>query len=219
MGKDGNRRFSSKLENRILVTLLVIGLAGFGGFYFRKYQDLKKQPLTAGQQAQAENDRNIAEVSKLYALPQDEKPSVTTIKDKKKLTDQPFFNQAENGDVTLIYLNAKLVILYRPSSSQIINVSSMSIQSDTRVKVIGTLAARQNVEKALTAAQIVYADAGNAKTTYTLTLVIDITGQSSQQASTIAVAVGGRVSSLPAGESIPANTDILVIAGTTQPAP
>lgn len=204
---------------RLLTTLVIVGLAAFGGFYFKKYQDLKKQPITADQAAQAEIDRYVTEVGKLYALPKDEKPSVATVKDKEKLKDQPFFAQAENGDVTLIYSNAKLAILYRPSTNQIINVSSVTIQASTRVKVIGPLSARQSVERALTSAQIVYTDGGNAKGSYDSIIVVDLSGENSQQANTIATAIGGKVGNLPDGEPKPADTDILVIAGSSQPAP
>lgn len=204
---------------RVLTVIVFLGLIAFGGLYFKKYQDLKKNPISSDQAAQAEIDRYIGEVGKLYALPKDEKPSVATVKDKEKLRDQPFFAQAENGDVTLIYSNAKLAILYRPSTSQIINVSSVTIQASSRIKVIGAQAAREAAQKGLTAAQIAYSDGGAAKGAYTKTVVVDVSGKNAEQAVTVAKAVGGEVGNLPAGEVKPDDADILVIAGTTQPAP
>lgn len=130
----------------LLLVVVVIGLIVAAGFYFRSYRELRRQrndlqaqnaglskQLSAykadpNQAAQAEADKVIADVGKLYALPKDEKPSVATVKDKSKLADQPFFAKAENGDVTLIYSGAKLAILYRPTTKQIINVSSVTIQ-------------------------------------------------------------------------------------------
>lgn len=132
--------------NKISVTvnvLLVLVLLAAGSWFFFKYRpersDLGKKYADAATQlagfkkdpsaaAQAEVDKTIDAVGKLYSLPEDEKPSVATVQDKTKLTDQPFFAKAENGDITLIYSTAKLAILYRPSSNQIINVSSVTIQ-------------------------------------------------------------------------------------------
>jgi len=133
----------------LLMILIILGLIGAGGYYFKRYRDIKKQQTSLQTQnadlakqltayktdpnaaGQAEADKTIAEVGKLYALPKDEKPSVATVKDKSKLADQPFFAKAENGDITLIYSTAKLAILYRPSTKQIINVSSVTIQNQT----------------------------------------------------------------------------------------
>lgn len=123
--------------------LLLVVLVAAGSWFFLKYKkersDLGKKYADAAKQldafkqdpnaaAQAEANKTIEAVGKLYSLPKDETPSVATVKDKTKLKDQPFFASAENGDVTLIYSTAKLAILYRPSSNKIINVSSVTIQ-------------------------------------------------------------------------------------------
>lgn len=124
----------------ILVNILVIvGLAGTAGLYFKKHRDLsarfndvnsKYEELSKDPQAvqAAEVRRYIEEVGKVYDLPKDEEPSVATVKDKEQLKDQAFFAKAENGDITLIYSKAKLAILYRPSTKQLVNVSSVTIQ-------------------------------------------------------------------------------------------
>jgi type II secretory pathway pseudopilin PulG len=147
MIKDETRKpIAGKKVLTLIVVLMIVGLLAAGGYYFMQYRNENKQKVALqsqnaelnkvlgaykadpNQAAQAEADKTIAEVGKLYALPKDEKPSVATVKDKSKLADQPFFAKAENGDVTLIYSTAKLAILYRPSSKQIINVSSVTIQ-------------------------------------------------------------------------------------------
>lgn len=197
------------IANIVVVVALAVGL----GFYFKKYHDLKNHPISSDQAAQAEADRTIAEVGKLYNLPKDEKPSVATVKDKEKLKDQAFFANAENGDITLIYSTAKLAILYRPSTKKIINVSSVSISNTARVKVIGSAAARASAEAALTAAQITSTDGGDAKSAPTSITVVDLTGNNADQAKKVADAVKGQVGSLPAGEDKPTDADILVIAG------
>lgn len=135
----------SKVKKISVITnvFLVVVLVAAGSWFFLKYRkersDLgtkyaeaskvlaafKQDPNAA---AQAEANKTIEQVGKVYSLPKDETPSVATVKDKEKLKDQPFFANAENGDITLIYSTAKLAILYRPSTNKIINVSSVTIQ-------------------------------------------------------------------------------------------
>ncbi|GAC1391714.1 MAG: hypothetical protein NVSMB46_05280 [Candidatus Saccharimonadales bacterium] len=217
MSKEGRvNRFSAK---RILATLVyiivLVGLAAFGGFYFTKYQDLKNNPPTADQVAKIQLDKTIANVGKLYALPQGEKPTFETVTDKSQLKNQAFFAKAENGDITLIYPNAKLAILYRPSTKKLVNVSTVTTQSNLSVSVIGKLADRQNIESILTTDKIVFTDNGDTKGTYQGVTVIDVSGQHGPDAQAIATALHGQVGSLPLSETKPLNVDVLIIAGST----
>lgn len=141
---------SSKKILKGLLLLLVLAVLAGGGFLVKKYLDLRKinraldtrittlsQEITLyktnpQQAAEAEVNRYVEEIGKLYALPAEEKPSVATVKDKEQLKDQQFFARAENGDITLIYSNAKLAILYRPSTKQLVNVSSVTIQDQAQ---------------------------------------------------------------------------------------
>lgn len=125
--------------------VIVVLLAAVGGLVYAYMQmrsdkqDLQSQLASTRNEletyrtnpqeaARAEVRRYVEEVGKLYALPEGEEPSVATVSDKSKLQDQQFFAKAENGDVTLIYTNAKLAVLYRPSTKQIVNVSSVTLQ-------------------------------------------------------------------------------------------
>ena len=141
-----NRSVRKPNIKTLVIVLLLLGLVVFGGWYFKTSQDLVKQnrelsekvnslnkelelyKTNPEQAAQAEVNRYVEEIGKLYALPGDEKPSVATVRDKEQLKDQQFFARAENGDITLIYTNAKLAILYRPSTNKIVNVSTVTIQ-------------------------------------------------------------------------------------------
>ncbi len=196
--------------------LVIVGLAVFGAYYFRQYQHLKANPPSADSVAQQEADKTVSEVGKLYNLPKDEKPTIATVKDKEATKKQygAFFNNAENGDVSLIYSNAKLAILYRPSTNKIVNVSTVTIQNNNaKIKVIGNTTARQAVATALKAQQLTANDGGEAKTPPTTITVVDVSGQNADQAKKIADAVKGTVGSLPAGEDKPTDADILIIAG------
>lgn len=215
---EGASKKRSKLFFSIGNIILILALAGFGGFYFRKYENLKNHPVSADQAAQAEIDRTISKVSKLYgSLPTNEKPSVATVKDKDKLKDQPFFSKAENDDITLIYSNAKLAILYRPSTNKLINVSSVSIQgTKSVVKVIGDATQRASVEKTLNDSfpnDVTVNGTGDAKGTYTGITVVDLTGQKGDVAKKLADGIKGQVGNLPSGEDKPTGVDILVIVG------
>ena len=59
----------------------------------------------------------------------------------------------------------------------------------------------------------------DAKNAYSGITVIDLSGKYSDQTKKIADSLGGQVGTLPAGESKPANADILVITGTPASAP
>ena len=132
------------MKKKILIAanvILLVGLGAAAGYFFKQHRDLnarfndvnaKYEELRTNPQAAqaADAKRYVEEVGKLYDLPKDEEPSVATVSDKEKLEDQPFFAKTENGDVTLIYSQAKLAILYRPSTKQIINVSSVTIEDE-----------------------------------------------------------------------------------------
>lgn len=197
--------------------LLIVGLAAFGTVYYRKYQNLKSNPPSQQALDDAERDKYIKEIGKLYNLPKDETPTLARVKDKDQLKNQPFFAKAENGDVTLIYTNSKLAVLYRPSTKQIINVQSISTADDkVSVKVIGKQPDRQSVEgklKEKLSDTVSVANGGDAKADYAGIVVVDVNGSKGETAKQLAQALNGQVGSLPAGEDKPSNVDILVIAG------
>ncbi|HUP26426.1 MAG TPA: type II secretion system protein [Candidatus Limnocylindrales bacterium] len=149
MAYEGTHRrgFGSKLLT-LITLIIVVGLAAAAGTFFMRYRDVRTQlrdvqtqnsdlskQLNAyktdpGLAAQSEADKTVAEVGKVYALPKDEKPTILIVSDKEASKKQygAFFDKAENNDISLIYTKAKVAILYRPSSKQIINVSSLTIE-------------------------------------------------------------------------------------------
>lgn len=139
---------------RIVVVVIILALVGLTGYLAYQYsqlhsqkaqliqqlnsanQELKTYKTDPNQAAQADADKLtnkiISDVGKLYALPKDEKPTVYTVKDKEASKKQlgSFFDKANNSDISLIYTKAKIAILYRPSTNQIINVGSLTIQDN-----------------------------------------------------------------------------------------
>lgn len=70
----------------------------------------------------------VQEVGKLYILPTNEQPALATITDKSKLAT-PFLQKADDGDKVLIYIKAKIVIIYRPSVNKIVAVGPVDINN------------------------------------------------------------------------------------------
>ncbi len=110
------------------VLLLLAALAG-AGYFYTKYQQLRKNPSAA---VQADTKALVDRVGKLMELPSGETPTIATIQDKDKLKDQPFFKDAQNGDKILIYAQAKKAIIFRESTNKIINVGPIAINDTSQ---------------------------------------------------------------------------------------
>jgi len=214
-----------------LVAVILLIAIGGGVYYFVQYQkaqQLLKNPTLGAQQ---ESQSLITKVGTLMDLPTGEEPTIATVSDITKLKGQTFFAHAKNGDKVLIYTKAKKAILYRPSTNKIIEFGPVNLDAATaspsatlapkQVKVIlynGTKTAglATSVEKTLSeqVQNITVVSKGNAaKSDYTKTLVIDLTGTEKVAADQLAGVLKGEVGKLPVGETKPANVDILIILG------
>lgn len=103
--------------------LLIVFLA-YG--YITTKSDLEKatNPTQASQDAKQEV---INKVGLLIVLPQNETPTLATVKDAESLRSQEFFARAQNGDKVLIYPNAGRAVLYRPSVNKVIEYSKVNL--------------------------------------------------------------------------------------------
>lgn len=208
----------SVLKKTILLAafvLPVVALAAFGGYYFKKYNDLKNNPVTAQAAAEAEEKRTIDAVTKLYDLPDDEKAVIASVQDVELLKKQypGYFDKAEVGDKLLLYEKAALAILYRPKTNQLIRVSPLQVQKQAVIKVVGRAGDREAIEKALTDAKVTFKNGGDPKGTPTGITIIDLKGTNATVAQNLANIVKGQVGQLPAGEDKPTDADILIIIG------
>jgi uncharacterized protein YnzC (UPF0291/DUF896 family) len=204
--------FSKKLIFTVLNVAVLAGLAAFGAIYFNKYNDIKN--MTPDQIQQAQTDRYISEINELYSLPKDEKPDVATVKDKEALKQQyPFFDQAENDDVVVIYKEAKLAILYRPAEKKLVKVGPVNVESGVSIRTVGSDAERKTVEQVLTDNKLNFTSGGAAKTTLSGITVVDVKGDKEEQAKNLATVVKGTVGSLPEGEDQPSDVDLLILVG------
>jgi hypothetical protein len=115
LGLGANKRTFGLLT--ILVAIpVVIGLIGF-----IQHKSQKDPQVLAANQV---NDL-LAKVGKLMDVP-DETPTVATVSDVSKLSNQEFFKKAQNGDKVLIFPKAQKAILYRPATNKIVEVAFYS---------------------------------------------------------------------------------------------
>ena len=108
----------------VIAGLIAVASLGAALYFYQQYQAFYNQSPAA---AQAEADRIVSLVSRLIVLPANEKPTIAVVSDASKLSDQPFFANAKNGDRVLIYSAAKKAILYRESENKIIEVAPITI--------------------------------------------------------------------------------------------
>jgi uncharacterized protein YoxC len=208
---------TGKLNIIISVVLVVIALAlaALTFYFFRQYQNIKKNP---NQVAQAEIDAVVANVSKIIDLPKDETPTLATVQDKDKLKDQPFFAQAQNGDKILIYTKSKKAIIYRPKDNILVNVGPIVIDPKTLPQLAivdagGDVngAVKKLSDKFTDNVAIASSSSAKNKNSVKQTVVLDVTGKSGDLASQIAQELGGTVSNVyPTGEAVPEGANIVI---------
>jgi hypothetical protein len=229
-------------KKQIILGVLVAALVGIAlipGFYFyNKYQKAQMELREPGRVGAAELEGVLQAVGKLMILPAGEVPTLATVSDKSKLSKEPFFAHAENGDKVLIYPKAKKAILFRPSKNLIIEFAPLNVP-DQQNQATGSAQQQQQTysvavfngsntsgvaseyEKKITSAssqlKVVMKDNAVVKG-YKKTIVVDLNNKSQVVASQIAQIVNGEVGSLPKGETKPKNADFLVIVGI-QPKP
>lgn len=122
------------------ILFLVKVLIVFGGIAFLTVSYVRRNPepfgLMKGPALMKNEEKElVAEISKSLTLPEDEEPTVATVTDPEKLTDQFFFKDVEKGDRLLIYQNARKVILYRPSEKRVVEVGVVSVKQGENAQI------------------------------------------------------------------------------------
>lgn len=74
-----------------------------------------------------DNKSVIEKVGELVELPKNELPSIATVTDVDKLSEQIFFAKAKNGDKVLVYSQESWAVIYRPSNNKIIGAASVDV--------------------------------------------------------------------------------------------
>lgn len=218
----------------IVVGIIVLIAAGVSYYFYAQEQDAQKLLQGANSQLSQEQVKNLVDkVGKIIELPTGETPQVATVSDKSQLKGQ-FFANAEDGDTVLIYTNAKKAFLYRPSENKIIEVGPINLEPTKAVASASdsanpkplvnvalyngttTVGLTGKVEKLLGEKEpdVTIIDKENASTnTYDTTVVVDLSKKNEDLSKKLADLTKGSVKDLPAGETAPANADILIILG------
>ncbi|MCL4364434.1 hypothetical protein M1328_04325 [Patescibacteria group bacterium] len=113
----------------IVLIVIVLALGGVTYYFYSKYQNLNTIINNPNKAAQEDINQTLNKIGKFMLLPTKEQPTLATVVDASKLKTQPFFANAQNGDRVILYVNAKLAILYRPGDNKIINVGPLLIQN------------------------------------------------------------------------------------------
>lgn len=119
-----------------------IKMKTLGSFFLSLFFEVRKnQILLSRFQQKIQNELEtktqsdltiISRVSKIMNLPQNECPAITTIADKNKFKDHPFFGKAKDKDKLIVYTLSKKIILYRPITNEIIKAIPILTKEDYR---------------------------------------------------------------------------------------
>jgi len=91
-------------------------------------------PQQAGTVASEEEVKVLIEkVGRLVLLPDSETPTVATVTDIAQIRNQPFFQNAQNGDKVLVYTQAKKAYLYRPTIDRLIDTAPVNLGTQSAV--------------------------------------------------------------------------------------
>lgn len=107
-----------------VLVLVVVGSIGTAAHFYHKYSEVAKQSTPEG-----ELDTLLMALAPITDLPASETPTLATVTDRSKLSEQAFFAQAENGDKVLLYRDAGRAILYRPSTGKLVNVAAIASEA------------------------------------------------------------------------------------------
>ena len=108
--------------------LLIVAIAA-AAFFYTKYQDSQDKLKHPERLAAAQTQNLVQKVGEHVELPAGEQPTVATVSDVSKLSNQTFFSNAKNGDKVLIYSKSKKAVLYRPSEDKVINVAPLNVNN------------------------------------------------------------------------------------------
>ncbi len=116
------------VKSRWLTMVLVIvfvGLAASALFFAKKANDLKNSRLDAVQSAQVSRANELyAKIEKLIIVPKETETILGVHDSTTELGKNPFFKDAKDGDVYMIFPESGKAIIYRESENILVNVGS-----------------------------------------------------------------------------------------------
>jgi hypothetical protein len=143
----------SGINKTIVANVVVIlALAGTSTYFYMQNRDLNSQlALTDQDRVAQQNEELLADVGKLYDLPEEE-PTIFLVNDPVKTQeDNPgikdLFNDLKKDDYLLVYKTERLGIQYRPSENKIIKTATLTIPIS--VELFGSEQAMEDISKVL----------------------------------------------------------------------
>jgi hypothetical protein len=108
------------------IALLVVVVFVASAFLLGRHSVYQSYPELSG----VERAGAILEkVGKLIELPQGESPQIAVIENAESVRQtQPFLTNAINGDILIVYTNAQMALLYRPSANRLIAVGPVNTE-------------------------------------------------------------------------------------------
>ena len=144
----------SGINKTIVANVVVIlALAGTSTYFYMQNRDLNSQlALTDQDRVAQQNEELLADVGKLYDLPEEE-PTIFLVNDPVKTQeDNPgikdLFGDLKKDDYLLVYKTERLGIQYRPSENKIIKTATLTIPIS--VELFGSEQAMEDISKVLT---------------------------------------------------------------------
>jgi hypothetical protein len=125
MSEENLSKNNSKIVKIIYVTLLVLIVisVAIAIYYTLIYKNINTNKTIDV----AETTKIVEKVGKIIDLPKNEIPTIATVSDISKLSNQPFFERAKNGDQVLFYTEAKKAYIYDPKNNIIVEVASLNV--------------------------------------------------------------------------------------------
>lgn len=127
------RKFFKTTGVVLLVIILAAGVFGAYKYGYKPYLDKKDVAASAAPMTEATSSdpaKQLADtLGRTIDLPS-ETPILVTVQDASKVNTNPFFSKTQSGDQVLYYQNAKIAVLYRPSTKKVINYSPNAVISN-----------------------------------------------------------------------------------------
>jgi hypothetical protein len=108
-------RISKKNKNHILLKVTLLSVAFFLICIISIFSYMTFFPQ------KTESQKILEEVLSIAVLPT-EPPSFFKVGDTKSITPSPFFENADEGDVLLVFKESRLIVLYRPQDKKIVSM-------------------------------------------------------------------------------------------------
>lgn len=139
-------RGKSPIMMFVIAQILLIAIVAGGYLGYQKFL-VKNEPEKTNESTNPDDEKKsiLDTLAKFIELPSDE-PVIMTISDIEKLKDNPFFTNAKNDDKVIVFKDSKRAILYRPSTSKLVEMQTVSLdenptttetKSDEKGKVAG----------------------------------------------------------------------------------